>query len=366
MITGGFGEKRLTFNIAVISGDGVGPEICEAAKKVLTRIAGKFGHRFNFTEVLMGGASIDIYGSPLIKDELDICLKSDAVLLGAIGGPKWDDLESDKRPEKGLLNLRQKMKLYANLRPSVTFSELYSSSPLKPEILNKGLDILIVRELTGGIYFGNQKTMEDELGIVAFDTEKYYEYEIERILKVAFEQAQKRRNKLTSVDKANILETSRLWRRVLHKLSPMYPDVKVNEMYVDNCAMQLVKNPSQFDVIVTSNMFGDILSDELAALGSSIGMMPSCSIGEDKLGLYEPIHGSAPDIADKDIANPIGIILATAMMLRQSFGLKIEANAVEKAVAEVIKRGYRTKDIYNKENILVGTAEMGGLIEKFI
>lgn len=354
------------YNIAVINGDGIGPEICYTAKQVLKKTGDKFGCVFNFIDVLAGGESIDAYGIPLTKEALDICKKSDSVLLGAVGGPKWDNLPGQQRPEKALLSLRQNLGLYANLRPAVIFPELEHISPLKTEIINKGVDILIVRELTGGIYFGSQKTLEDENGISAFDTEKYYEFEIERILDTAFKLAQKRKGKLTSVDKANILESSRLWRKTFHRLSEKYPGVFINDMYVDNCAMQLVKKPAQFDVIVTSNMFGDILSDELAAITGSIGMMGSVSIGNSKCGLYEPIHGSAPDIAGLDKANPVGCILSAAMMLRYSFDLNIEAFAIEKAVKEVIKKGFRTQDIYKSGDKLTGTKEMGKLVSQFI
>lgn len=359
-------SKMKNFNIAVLNGDGIGPEICNVTKQVLKKIAGKFGHNFIFNDILIGGASIDQFGAPLTKEALDKCLVSDSVLLGAVGGPKWDGMQGQLRPEKGLLSLRRQMGLYANLRPANIFKELGFVSPLKQEIINLGLDILMVRELTGGIYFGDQKTVETENGIMAYDTEKYYQFEITRILETAFKFAQKRRGILTSVDKANVLESSRLWRKTFYEVSKKYPDVQIFDMYVDNCAMQLIKNPSQFDVIVTSNLFGDILSDELAATVGSIGMMPSASIGNDKRGLYEPIHGSAPDIAGQDKANPVGCILAGAMMLRHSFNLNVEAAAIEKAVSEVIKKGYRTKDIFKAGDSLVGTKEMGRLICELI
>lgn len=351
-------------NIAVIKGDGIGPEIITQAIAVLEKTAEKFGHTFTFTDVDMGGCAIDKYGEPLPEAELKKCLNSDSVLLGAVGGPMWNNVPSDIRPEKGLLKLRQCMGVYANSRPAKIWKQLKSASPLKDSIVDKGIDFIIVRELTGGIYFGEHKTVGD----TAIDVLKYTEEEIERIGRIGFETAQKRNKKLCSVEKSNVLDSSRLWKKVMHRLAAEYPDVGMTDMLVDNCAMQIVKNPAQFDVIVTENMFGDILSDEASQITGSIGMIPSSSLGATSVGLYEPIHGSAPDIAGKDFANPIGTILSAAMMLRYSFGMDDEAASIENAVSKVLDEGYRTADIMpqnEKEASFckkVGCFKMGQLI----
>lgn len=342
--------------IALIKGDGIGPEIIDGAKLVLDKIAEKFGHTFTYKYVDMGGCSIDKYGEPLIESELQKCLTSDSVLLGAVGGSKWDSLPGHLRPEKGLLRLRKEMEVFANYRPSKIWKELSSSSPLKDEIVNKGVDFVILRELTGGIYFGKHETKDD----FAIDELKYSVSEIERIGKKAFELALKRRKKLCSVEKSNVLDSSRLWKKVLHSLSTIYPDVELTDMLVDNCAMQLIKNPGQFDVIVTENMFGDILSDEASQICGSIGMMASSSIGETSLGLYEPIHGSAPDICGMDIANPIGTILSAKMMLSDSFNMEFEARKIEEAVEKVLNEGYRTKDIFPEDIKRAGQCSLVG------
>ncbi|MFO7154325.1 MAG: 3-isopropylmalate dehydrogenase [Caldicoprobacter oshimai] len=348
--------------IAVIPGDGIGPEVVKQAIVVLEAVAQKFGHRFEFQEVLMGGAALDAVGVPLPDETLKVCLKSDAVLLGAVGGPKWDDLPGHLRPEAGLLGIRKGLNLFANLRPAKVFPQLKSASTLKEEVLGEGLDILVVRELTGDVYFGDKGRAEIPGGQKAWDTAVYSTHEVERVAHVAFKIARGRRRKVTSVDKANVLESSRLWREVVSRVGQQYPDVELNHMYVDNAAMQLIRNPSQFDVILTTNMFGDILSDEAAMLTGSLGMLPSASLGEGKLGLYEPVHGSAPDIAGQDKANPIATIMSAAMMLRYSFGLEQEAQAVEDAVSRVLEQGYRTADIATPGTIVVGTREMGHLI----
>lgn len=351
-------------NIAVIKGDGIGPEIIAQAIAVLDKIAEKFGHTFTYIDVDMGGCAIDKYGEPLPEAELKKCLNSDSVLLGAVGGDKWNSVPADIRPEKGLLKLRQGMGVYANSRPAKIWKQLKSASPLKDSIVDKGIDFLIVRELTGGIYFGEHKTEGD----TAIDVLKYTEEEIERIGKIAFETARKRNKKLCSVEKSNVLDSSKLWKKVMHRLSKEYPDVVLTDMLVDNCAMQIVKNPAQFDVIVTENMFGDILSDEASEITGSIGMIPSSSLGATSVGLYEPIHGSAPDIADMDIANPIGAILSAAMMLKYSFRMDAEALAIENAVSQVLDDGYRTADIMpqdeNEASLCkkVGCSKMGQLI----
>jgi len=331
--------------IALVKGDGIGPEIVDAAVKVLDRVAEKFGHGFTYTDVLAGGCAIDAVGEPLPKESVEICLKSDAVILGAVGGPKWDNLPGHLRPEAALLGLRSAMGLYANIRPAVLHEALISECPLRESIARGGIDLVIVRELTGGIYFGERGRGVGPMGPDAYDTERYSVAEIERIGRIAFKTAMKRRKKLVSVDKANVLESSRLWRETMHELSKEYPEVEYSDMLVDNAAMQLIRKPSQFDVIVTSNMFGDILSDEASMLTGSIGLLPSASLGSGKLGMYEPIHGSAPDIAGKNIANPIATILSAAMMLRYSFGLEKEAACIEEAVSKVLKAGYRTADI---------------------
>lgn len=348
--------------IAVIPGDGIGPEVVEQAIVVLEAVAQKFGHRFEFQEVLMGGAALDAVGVPLPDETLKVCLKSDAVLLGAVGGPKWDDLPGHLRPEAGLLGIRKGLNLFANLRPAKVFPQLKSASTLKEEVLGEGLDILVVRELTGDVYFGDKGRAGIPGGQKAWDTAVYSTHEVERVAHVAFKIARGRRRKVTSVDKANVLESSRLWREVVSRVGQQYPDVELNHMYVDNAAMQLIRNPGQFDVILTTNMFGDILSDEAAMLTGSLGMLPSASLGAGSLGLYEPVHGSAPDIAGQDKANPIATIMSAAMMLRYSFGLEQEAQAVEDAVSRVLEQGYRTADIATPGTIVVGTREMGHLI----
>ncbi|MCR5600417.1 MAG: 3-isopropylmalate dehydrogenase [Ruminococcus sp.] len=335
----------MEFNIALLKGDGIGPEIVDSAVAVLEKTADKFGHKFNFTPYLIGGCAIDATGMPLPQETVDGCLASDSVLLGAVGGPKWDDLAGDIRPEKALLGIRSALGLYTNLRPAKLYPALRAASPLKDEIVGGGFDILIVRELTGGIYFGDRGFREGRYGHEAYDTEAYSVTEIERIGRAAFEAAVKRSKRLCSIDKANVLETSRLWRKTTHKLAEEYPEVSYTDMFVDNAAMQLVRDPRQFDVIVTSNMFGDILSDEASQITGSIGMLASASLGASKRGLYEPIHGSAPDIAGKNIANPIATILSGAMMLRYSFGLAKEADAIEAAVDKVLNDGCRTTDL---------------------
>ena len=352
-------------NIAVIRGDGIGPEIVGQALLVLDKIAALYGHEFTYTDVDMGGNAIDKWGDPLPQAELDKCLASDSVLLGAVGGPKWNDVPGPMRPEKGLLRLRAGMGVYSNNRPAKIWKQLSSASPLKQEIVDKGIDFIIVRELIGGIYFGKHETVSENGEKVAIDELRYSESEIRRIGRIGFETAQKRNKKLCSVEKSNVLDSSRLWKKVMHELAAEYPDVALSDMLVDNCAMQIVKDPSQFDVIVTENMFGDILSDEASMITGSIGMIPSSSLGETTCGLYEPIHGSAPDIAGKDIANPIGTILAAAMMLRFSFDMAAEADAIENAVSAVLDGGYRTGDILPSDAdrcTKVGCTEMGRLI----
>ena len=351
----------MDINLAVVKGDGIGPEIVTEAEKVLDKIGEMFGHTFNYTDILAGGCAIDATGVPLPEESVRIAKESDSVLLGAVGGPKWDTLPGDTRPEKALLGLRSELGLFANIRPAKMYKALADACPLKPEISENGLDLVIVRELTGGLYFGERGRRDN--GEVAYDELKYSRAEIERIGRVGFELAKKRkRKKVTSVDKANVIETSRLWREVMHELSKEYPEVEFDDMLVDNCAMQLVRNPGQFDVIITENMFGDILSDEASMTTGSIGMLPSSSLGSTKLGMYEPIHGSAPDIAGKNVANPIATILSCAMMLRDSFDLLDEAECIENAVAEVLNSGYRTADIMSDGGKLLGTREMGDKI----
>ena len=350
--------------IAVIRGDGIGPEIVDQALRVLDAVAEKYGHTFTYTDVDMGGIAIDKWGESLPAAMLDKCLAADSVLLGAVGGPKWDGLPGDKRPEKGLLALRAGMGLYANNRPAKLWPQLAAASPLKPEIVEKGIDFIVVRELIGGVYFGSHTTEECGGEQKATDVMSYAEHEIERIGRIAFETARKRRKKVTSVDKANVLDTSRLWRKVMHRLAEEYPDVQYADMLVDNTAMQIVKNPSQFDVVVTENMFGDILSDEASMITGSIGMIPSSSLGEDSRGLYEPIHGSAPDIAGQNKANPIGTILSAAMMLKYSFDLDEEAAAIEVAVHKALDAGLRTGDMMAEGCTPVSCSEMGDAILK--
>ena len=352
----------MNFNIAVIPGDGIGPEVVDESIKVLSKIGEKYNHNFEFEFLQAGGCAIDSLGTPLPEKTLEICKKSDAVLLGAVGGPKWDDPNAKVRPEQALLGLRGGLNLYCNLRPALLYKALKEASPLKDTIIGDGIDICVVRELTGGIYFGERGRDVVDGVVSAYDTERYNIEEIERIVKIGFDTAMKRNKKLTSVDKANILESSRLWRSVVEKMSKDYPEVEVNHLYIDNASMQLVKDPRQFDVIVTSNMFGDILSDEASMITGSIGMLPSASLGKGTLGMYEPIHGSAPDIAGKGIANPLATILSTAMMLRYSFNLENEAKDIENAVVKVIEEGYRTGDIKSEGTILVGTKEMGALV----
>ncbi len=349
-------------NITLLKGDGIGPEIVEQAVKVLNAVAKKYGHTFNYTEVDIGGCSIDKYGVPITDEGMAKCKSADAVLLGAVGGPKWDSVDPSIRPEKALLAVRRELGLFANLRPTKLFPQLSDSSPLKQSIVGEGIDLMIVRELTGGIYFGKRYTETVNGEKVATDEMTYSEHEIERIGRVAFESAKKRSNKLASVDKANVLDSSRLWRATMHRLSAEYPEVEYSDILVDNTAMQLIKNPTQFDVVVTENMFGDILSDEASMLTGSIGMMPSASLSEGTLGMYEPIHGSAPDIAGMDIANPIGTVMSAAMLLRYSFDMKEEADAVEAAVNKALDDGYRTPDIYKDGMKKVGCREMGDIL----
>ncbi|MBQ7339361.1 MAG: 3-isopropylmalate dehydrogenase [Clostridia bacterium] len=353
-------------NITVLSGDGIGPEIIREAIKVLDKVGEKFGHTFNYTYVDIGGCSIDKYGVPITDENMQKCKDADSVLLGAVGGPKWDNLPSNIRPEKALLAVRKELGLFANLRPTKLFPQLADASPLKQEIVGDGIDLLIVRELTGGVYFGEKKTEVVNGETKATDIMPYSESEIERIGRVAYSTAMKRNKKLASVDKANVLETSRLWRKVMHRLAEEYPEVEYSDILVDNTAMQLIKNPTKFDVLVTENMFGDILSDEASMLTGSIGMMPSASLSSTTLGMYEPIHGSAPDIAGQDIANPLGTILSVAMMLRYSFDMKEEADAIELAVNKTLDDGYRTGDIMQEGKIKVGCKKMGDLVSSRI
>ena len=356
----------MEYKIALIPGDGIGPEIVAEAKKVLDRVCEKYSHKFSYTEVLLGGASIDAHGVPLTEEAIAQAKASDAVLMGSIGGDAktspWYKLEPSKRPEAGLLAIRKALNLFANLRPAYLYNELRDACPLRDEIIGDGFDMIIVRELTGGLYFGARKTTEENGVRTAVDTLSYNENEIRRIAIKAFEIARKRRNKVTSVDKANVLDSSRLWRSVVEDVAKDYPDVTLEHMLVDNCAMQLVRDPKQFDVILTENMFGDILSDEASMVTGSIGMLSSASLNETKLGLYEPSHGSAPDIAGQNKANPIATILSAAMMLRYSLDLDKETDAVEAAVQKVLTAGYRTGDIMSEGCKLVGTREMGDLI----
>lgn len=351
--------------IAVLAGDGIGPEITDGAIEVLKAVAKKYNHEFIFEPLLIGGCAIDKCGDPLPAHTVERCLASDSVLLGAVGGPKWDGLSGGKRPEAGLLGIRKAMNLYSNIRPAKLWKALSAASPLKNP---NEIEITVVRELTGGIYFGERGSYEDkENGETAWDTEKYSVKEIERITKIACKLAMKRTKKIVSVDKANVLESSRLWRRTVHAYAEKhYPEVTVTDMLVDNCAMQIVKNPAQFDVLLTSNMFGDILSDEAAEITGSIGMLASSSLGDGTRGLYEPIHGSAPDIAGTDTANPIATVLSCAMMLRDSFGLIKESSAIEQAVARVLDEGYRTSDIYSEGMKKTGCREMARLISERI
>ncbi len=353
-------------NITVLKGDGIGPEIVEETIKVLNAVEKKYNHKFNYTYADIGGSAIDKYDEPLPQSTIEACLNCDSVLLGAVGGPKWDNLSGDKRPEKGLLGIRKQMNLYSNIRPAKLFNQLASTSPLRTDIVEKGIDFMVVRELTGGVYFGEHKLETVNGKRIATDIMPYSEDEIRRIVKIGFETAAKRRKKLTSVDKANVLETSRLWRSVANEVAKDYPDIEFEHMLVDNCAMQIVKNPAQFDVIVTENMFGDILTDEASMITGSIGMIPSSSLGDGTCGLYEPIHGSAPDIAGTGKANPIGTILAAAMMLKYSFNMEIEAQAIENAVNKVLNNNLRTIDIIEDNCTILSCSEMGSAIAKEI
>ena len=360
----------MNYNVTVIPGDGIGPEIVREARKVLDQVGKVFGHSFDYTEILMGGCSIDAYGVPLTEEALETARKSDAVLLGAVGGDvgnsRWYDVAPNLRPEAGLLAIRKGLWLFANIRPAYLYKELAEACPLKKEIIGNGFDMVIMRELTGGLYFGDRYTREVDGVMTAVDTLTYNEKEIRRIAVKAFDIAMKRRKKVTSVDKANVLDSSRLWRKVVEEVAADYPEVELSHMLVDNCAMQLVMNPGQFDVILTENMFGDILSDEASMITGSIGMLSSASMNESKFGLYEPSHGSAPDIAGKDMANPIATILSAAMLLRYSFDMDREADAVEKAVQAVLTEGYRTGDIMSEGCTRVGTCKMGDLIAERI
>lgn len=347
-----------TFNIAVVSGDGIGPEVTSQAVRAMKTAGEHYGLSFHFNEVSAGGAAIDEYGECLPQHTIDVCKSSDAVLLGAVGGPKWDDLPGEQRPEKALLRLRKSLGLYANLRPAMVFPELAEESPLKPDILKQGLDLLIVRELTGGIYFGERGAKETDMGYAAYDVEQYSVGEIERITKIAFNMAKKRRGKVTSVDKANVLDTSRLWRNTVTEMAESEPDIELNHFYVDNASMQLVRDPSQFDVILTSNLFGDILSDEASQITGSIGMLPSASLGEEQFGMYEPVHGSAPDIAGSGKANPIAAILSAAMLLRFTLNQNEAADAIENAVRQFLADGLRTADLSKTSDYL--TTEQAG------
>lgn len=355
----------MDFNIALLKGDGIGPEIVDGAVAVLEKIGQKYGHKFTFTPYLAGGCAIDVTGHPLPEETVQKCKESDSVLLGAVGGPKWDTLPGHLRPERALLGIRSALGLYTNIRPAKLYSALKEECPLRPDITEKGIDLVMIRELTGGIYFGERGRREStSMGQEAYDTECYSVKEIERIAKVAFETAKKRGKKVISIDKANVLESSRLWREVMHKVAEEYPDIECTDMLVDNAAMQLVKNPSQFDVVVTTNMFGDILSDEASQVTGSIGLLPSASIGDTKCGMYEPIHGSAPDIAGQNKANPIATILSAAMMLRYSFDLEEEACCIEKAVDDVLNAGFRTADILG--NTKVTPLSCTGMTEKIL
>ncbi len=354
-----------TYKITVLKGDGIGPEIVDECIKVLDRAGEKFGFSFDYNYQLLGGAAIDAAGVPYPKETEEACKASDAVLLGAVGGPKWDTLPSEIRPEKGLLAIRESLGLFANLRPAKIFAPLKDASPLKSEIIGDNLDILIVRELTGGIYFGDRGTYEENGVVGAYDTERYTYPEIKRIVKAGFEYAMKRGKKLTCVDKANVLDSSKLWRKVMEEVGKDYPEVEISYMYVDNCAMQLVRNPNQFDTIVTSNIFGDILSDEASMISGSIGMLASASLAEGTFGMYEPIHGSAPDIAGQGKANPLATILSGAMMLRYSFGEAQAADAIEKAVDEALTK-VRTPDIAQEGLETVNTSQMGDMVASLL
>ncbi len=348
----------MKFTVALIPGDGIGPDIVKEAVRVLDAVALTYGHEVTYKHLIAGGEAIDQTGQPLPEETLKEASSSDAVLLGAVGGPKWDNVPSSLRPEKALLGLRGGMGLFCNLRPALLYSQLADACPLRSELVEGGLDVMVVRELTGGIYFGKRGRSEDG----AYDTMSYTKSEIERIARKAFEIAMKRKKKVTSVDKANILETSRLWRATVEEVAKDYPEVELNHLYVDNASMQLVRNPKQFDVILTENMFGDILSDEASMITGSIGMLPSASLRSDSFGMYEPIHGSAPDIAGQDKANPLATILSVAMMLRYTFSLQKEADAVEEAVRKTLDDGWRTADIFSEGTKLCGTRAMGDAV----
>ncbi|QAT41804.1 3-isopropylmalate dehydrogenase [Aminipila luticellarii] len=356
----------MNYKIALIPGDGIGPEVVAETVKVLDKIGEKYGHKFEYTKVLAGGCAIDETGGCLPQETIDICKASGAVLLGAVGGWQWDTLPGDQRPERALLGLRKELGLFANLRPALLFDELADACPLKPEIVEGGLDLVVVRELTGGIYFGEKGFKDTDLGPAAYDIEQYAEEEVRRIAIVAFDMAMKRNKKVTSVDKANVLESSRLWRRIVAEVSVDYPEVTLDNLYIDNATMQMVRNPKQFDVIVTSNIFGDILSDEASMITGSIGMLPSASLAKGNFGMYEPVHGSAPDIAGQNKANPMATILSAAMMLRYTFGLSAEADDIETAVKKVLADGYRTPDLYTEGTKAVGTKEAGDLVTAVI
>ena len=360
----------MDFKIGSISGDGIGPEIVEEAKKVLNKVGEKFGHTFHYTEILMGGASIDVHGTSLTEEAINAAKASDAVLMGSIGGDAatspWYQISPELRPEAGLLRIRKELNLFANLRPAVLYEDLAAACPLKESIIKNGFDMMILRELTGGLYFGERSTKEIDGVVTAMDTLTYNENEIRRIAVRAFDIARKRRNKVTSVDKANVLDSSRLWRKVVNEVAQDYGDVQLEHMLVDNCAMQLVKDPTQFDVVLTENMFGDILSDEASMVTGSIGMLASASLNDTRFGLYEPSHGSAPDIAGQNIANPIATILSASMMLRYSFDLDKEADAMEQAVKKVLTKGYRTGDIMSEGCTKVSCSQMGDFIAENI
>lgn len=360
-------ELRMRKKICLLPGDGIGPEIVAEAVKVLNKVGQKFGHSFDFEEALIGGAAIDATGSPLPSDTVAVCRNADAVFLGAVGGPKWDNLDNRSRPEKGLLGIRKELNLFANLRPATLFPELAGACLLRPDIAARGLDLIVVRELTGDVYFGEPRGIETRNGErVGFNTMIYSESEIRRIAKVAFELSRKRSRRVCSVEKSNVLDVSRLWKDVVSEVAQDYPDVELSHLYVDNAAMQLVRDPSQFDVILTGNIFGDILSDEASVLTGSLGMLPSASLGSAAPGLFEPIHGSAPDIAGQNKANPLATILSAAMMLRLAFDLGAEAEAVENAVHKTLREGFRTGDIMEPGKVLVGTAAMGDYVAERI
>lgn len=353
----------MNFNIALVPGDGIGPEIMKQMTLVLDKVGKKYGHNFKYQEVDAGGIAIDKFGEPLPQHTIDVCKASDSVFLAAVGGWKWDTLPGDKRPERALLGLRGELNLYANLRPAVLHKSLAAACPIRADLVKDGIDIMVVRELTGGMYFGEKgRKMTESMGEAAWDTELYTVEEVKRIARIGFETAMQRRKKLTNVDKANVLESSRLWRSVVMDMAKEYPEVELDHLYIDNATMQIITRPSTFDVIVTSNIFGDILSDEASQITGSIGMLPSASLGKGSLGMYEPIHGSAPDIAGKDLANPIATILSAAMMLKYSFNLNEEAKAIEDAVTKVLENDYRTSDIMSEGKKRVGTIEMGKLI----